>query len=90
MGAVCPAGPNDKGLSRKHIIEGTKASLKRLDQVSAGHHRCSTISLLVARCYPSFSRLFNMPPDNLRRSMSTSCSATGQTPSRRWRRRCGT
>jgi voltage-dependent potassium channel beta subunit len=24
-------GPNDKGLSRKHIIEGTKASLKRLD-----------------------------------------------------------
>ena len=26
------AGPNDKGLSRKHIIEGTKASLKRLDQ----------------------------------------------------------
>ncbi|KAI8566651.1 hypothetical protein RHMOL_Rhmol02G0058300 [Rhododendron molle] len=25
------AGPNDKGLSRKHIVEGTKASLKRLD-----------------------------------------------------------
>ncbi|XP_024397348.1 probable voltage-gated potassium channel subunit beta [Physcomitrium patens] len=24
-------GPNDKGLSRKHIIEGVKASLKRLD-----------------------------------------------------------
>lgn len=24
-------GPNDKGLSRKHIIEGTKSSLKRLD-----------------------------------------------------------
>jgi voltage-dependent potassium channel beta subunit len=24
-------GPNDKGLSRKHIIEGIKASLKRLD-----------------------------------------------------------
>ncbi|XP_011091392.1 probable voltage-gated potassium channel subunit beta [Sesamum indicum] len=24
-------GPNDKGLSRKHIIEGTKNSLKRLD-----------------------------------------------------------
>ncbi|XP_031099044.1 probable voltage-gated potassium channel subunit beta isoform X1 [Ipomoea triloba] len=24
-------GPNDKGLSRKHIVEGTKASLKRLD-----------------------------------------------------------
>ncbi|KAH0927812.1 LOW QUALITY PROTEIN: hypothetical protein HID58_020068 [Brassica napus] len=24
-------GPNDKGFSRKHIIEGTKASLKRLD-----------------------------------------------------------
>lgn len=24
------SGPNDKGLSRKHIIEGTKASLKRL------------------------------------------------------------
>ncbi|CAL5416613.1 unnamed protein product [Camellia sinensis] len=25
------SGPNDKGLSRKHIIEGTKASLKRLE-----------------------------------------------------------
>ncbi|XP_059653537.1 probable voltage-gated potassium channel subunit beta [Cornus florida] len=25
------AGPNNSGLSRKHIIEGTKASLKRLD-----------------------------------------------------------
>ncbi|KAK3005829.1 hypothetical protein RJ639_015687, partial [Escallonia herrerae] len=25
------SGPNDKGLSRKHIVEGTKASLKRLD-----------------------------------------------------------
>ena len=25
------SGPNDKGLSRKHILEGTKASLKRLD-----------------------------------------------------------
>ncbi|ETM43551.1 hypothetical protein L914_11028 [Phytophthora nicotianae] len=25
------AGPNDQGLSRKHIIEGTKASLKRFD-----------------------------------------------------------
>ncbi|CAJ2673645.1 unnamed protein product [Trifolium pratense] len=24
-------GPNDKGLSRKHIVEGTRASLKRLD-----------------------------------------------------------
>ncbi|TXG72517.1 hypothetical protein EZV62_001096 [Acer yangbiense] len=24
-------GPNDKGLSRKHIVEGTKACLKRLD-----------------------------------------------------------
>lgn len=24
-------GPNDRGLSRKHIIEGTRASLKRLD-----------------------------------------------------------
>lgn len=24
-------GPNDKGLSRKHIVEGVKASLKRLD-----------------------------------------------------------
>ncbi|KAL9453246.1 hypothetical protein AB3S75_008947 [Citrus x aurantiifolia] len=23
--------PNDKGLSRKHIVKGTKASLKRLD-----------------------------------------------------------
>ncbi len=27
------AGPNDVGLSRKHIIEGLKASLKRLDMV---------------------------------------------------------
>eukprot|EP01025_Chloroclados_australasicus_P008658 TRINITY_DN1313_c0_g1_i1.p1 TRINITY_DN1313_c0_g1~~TRINITY_DN1313_c0_g1_i1.p1 ORF type:complete len:332 (-),score=41.51 TRINITY_DN1313_c0_g1_i1:255-1250(-) len=26
------SGPNDKGLSRKHIIEGTKASLTRMDQ----------------------------------------------------------
>ncbi|KAE9186653.1 hypothetical protein PF004_g23026 [Phytophthora fragariae] len=26
------AGPNAQGLSRKHIIEGTKAALKRLDQ----------------------------------------------------------
>lgn len=25
------SGPNDKGLSRKHVVEGTKASLKRLD-----------------------------------------------------------
>ncbi|KAG3108210.1 putative voltage-gated potassium channel subunit beta [Phytophthora idaei] len=25
-------GPNEQGLSRKHIVEGTKASLKRLDQ----------------------------------------------------------
>ena len=25
------AGPNDKGLSRKHLIEGTKASLERLE-----------------------------------------------------------
>ncbi|KAG5074355.1 hypothetical protein JHK84_055586 [Glycine max] len=24
-------GPNDKGLSRKHVVEGTKASLKRLE-----------------------------------------------------------
>ncbi|KAG6616661.1 voltage-gated potassium channel subunit beta [Phytophthora cinnamomi] len=28
--AMC--GPNQQGLSRKHIVEGTKASLKRLDQ----------------------------------------------------------
>ncbi len=27
------AGPNDVGLSRKHIVEGLKASLKRLDMV---------------------------------------------------------
>ncbi|KAG2761189.1 hypothetical protein JG687_00011986 [Phytophthora cactorum] len=26
------SGPNEQGLSRKHIVEGTKASLKRLDQ----------------------------------------------------------
>ncbi|ETI53783.1 hypothetical protein F443_03335 [Phytophthora nicotianae P1569] len=25
------AGPNDQGLSRKHIIEGTKASLRRME-----------------------------------------------------------
>lgn len=32
-------GPNDKGLSRKHIVEGVKASLKRLDMeyASAPH-----------------------------------------------------
>ncbi|OWZ16075.1 hypothetical protein PHMEG_00010189 [Phytophthora megakarya] len=29
---TAPAGPNERGLSRKHIIEGTKASLKRLEQ----------------------------------------------------------
>ena len=28
------AGPNDVGLSRKHIVEGLKASLMRLDMVS--------------------------------------------------------
>ncbi|OWZ20569.1 hypothetical protein PHMEG_0005008 [Phytophthora megakarya] len=27
-----PAGPNERGLSRKHIIEGTKASFKCLEQ----------------------------------------------------------
>uniref|UniRef100_K3XCW0 NADP-dependent oxidoreductase domain-containing protein n=1 Tax=Globisporangium ultimum (strain ATCC 200006 / CBS 805.95 / DAOM BR144) TaxID=431595 RepID=K3XCW0_GLOUD len=30
FGAKATTGPNDQGLSRKHIIEGTKASLKRL------------------------------------------------------------
>jgi len=29
-GLVAEAGPNDQGLGRKHIVEGTKASLKRL------------------------------------------------------------
>uniref|UniRef100_K3WXJ1 NADP-dependent oxidoreductase domain-containing protein n=1 Tax=Globisporangium ultimum (strain ATCC 200006 / CBS 805.95 / DAOM BR144) TaxID=431595 RepID=K3WXJ1_GLOUD len=29
VGTKAVAGPNDQGLSRKHIIEGTKASLKR-------------------------------------------------------------
>ncbi|KAE8991076.1 putative voltage-gated potassium channel subunit beta [Phytophthora fragariae] len=29
---MAKAGPNAQGLSRKHIIEGTKAALKRLDQ----------------------------------------------------------
>ena len=35
-------GPNDKGLSRKHIIEGLKASLKRLqlDYVDLVRHPC--------------------------------------------------
>ncbi len=33
------SGPNDKGLSRKHIVEGTKAALARL-QVS-GWARCT-------------------------------------------------
>ncbi|EMS48061.1 putative voltage-gated potassium channel subunit beta [Triticum urartu] len=31
-------GPNDKGLSRKHIIEGLKASLKRLDMEQQQHN----------------------------------------------------
>ncbi|POM74028.1 Voltage-gated potassium channel subunit beta [Phytophthora palmivora] len=31
-GFTAKAGPNEQGLSRKHIIEGTKASLKRLEQ----------------------------------------------------------
>ncbi|KAF1313166.1 K+ channel protein, partial [Globisporangium splendens] len=30
FGAKANLGPNDQGLSRKHIVEGTKASLKRL------------------------------------------------------------
>ncbi|KAF1332462.1 Voltage-gated potassium channel subunit beta, partial [Globisporangium splendens] len=30
FGSKAHTGPNDQGLSRKHIIEGTKASLKRL------------------------------------------------------------
>ncbi|KAF1317559.1 Voltage-gated potassium channel subunit beta, partial [Globisporangium splendens] len=29
-----PGGPSDQGLSRKHIIEGVKASLKRLDSTA--------------------------------------------------------
>ncbi|KAL3665552.1 Voltage-gated potassium channel subunit beta-2 [Phytophthora oleae] len=31
-GFMAKSGPNEQGLSRKHIIEGTKASLKRLEQ----------------------------------------------------------
>ncbi|VAI51537.1 unnamed protein product [Triticum turgidum subsp. durum] len=31
-------GPNDKGLSRKHIVEGLKASLKRLDMEQQQHN----------------------------------------------------
>ncbi|KAG7379572.1 Voltage-gated potassium channel subunit beta-2 [Phytophthora pseudosyringae] len=31
-GFAVESGPNEQGLSRKHIVEGTKASLKRLDQ----------------------------------------------------------
>ncbi|KAF1317688.1 K+ channel protein, partial [Globisporangium splendens] len=30
VGAKANPGPNDQGLSRKHVVEGTKASLKRL------------------------------------------------------------
>jgi aryl-alcohol dehydrogenase-like predicted oxidoreductase len=30
QGLTGGCGPNDQGLSRKHIVEGTKASLKRL------------------------------------------------------------
>ncbi|ETK79692.1 hypothetical protein L915_14471 [Phytophthora nicotianae] len=29
---IAERGPNEMGLSRKHIVEGTKASLKRLEQ----------------------------------------------------------
>ena len=44
LSCICEhTGPNDKGLSRKHIIEGTKASLKRLDQEYV-HHICSAPS----------------------------------------------
>jgi len=32
FGTEGKTGPNDQGLSRKHIIEGTKAALKRFDQ----------------------------------------------------------
>ncbi|KAK6914234.1 NADP-dependent oxidoreductase domain [Dillenia turbinata] len=42
-------GPNDKGLSRKNIIEGTKASLKRLDRESVDViycHRPDSSSLI--------------------------------------------
>ncbi|KAM7262600.1 hypothetical protein ACFE04_000283 [Oxalis oulophora] len=41
------SGPNDKGLSRKHIIEGTKAALKRLDMDYVDLiycHRCLIVS----------------------------------------------
>ena len=39
-------GPNDKGLSRKHILEGTKVSLKRLDMDSVDVIYCNRPLLL--------------------------------------------
>ena len=41
-------GSNDKGLSRKHILEGTKVSLKRLDMDSVDVIYCNR-SLLLKR-----------------------------------------
>ncbi|KAK6914226.1 NADP-dependent oxidoreductase domain [Dillenia turbinata] len=55
-------GPNDKGLSRKNIIEGTKASLKRLDRESVDViycHRPDSSSLIEetvrAMNYPEYN-----------------------------------
>ena len=42
-------GPNDKGLSRKHILEGTKVSLKRLDMDSVDVISCRHRPLLLKR-----------------------------------------
>jgi len=39
-------GPSDKGLSRKHILEGTKVSLKRLDMDSVDVIYCNRPLLL--------------------------------------------
>ena len=90
-GSAAVAGPNDVGLSRKHIVEGVRASLQRLDMV------CRT-SVLISE--PSFdhnvlirqhaSRLmFQQTPDTMclqPRSTWTCCIVTRliqRRPSRR-------
>ena len=69
-------GPNDVGLSRKHIIEGTKASLRRLqlDYVDVLVGRC-TLIFFCNNCIDAFSSTFHSLPIVLTR-----------TP--RWRKLC--
>ncbi|XP_048607512.1 probable voltage-gated potassium channel subunit beta [Brassica napus] len=75
-------GPNDKGFSRKHIIEGTKASLKRLDMdyvdVLYCHRPCQLQQFRQKKADkntdhkkdPKGSTSQGNPPKNLVRSMS--------------------